>query len=81
MRVHGWTPNSSTVNGRFHFAVLCLFQSIAQAQAFPGRNKYSELKTWTVEEAKLFFLAFGKLHDTFWKLERAAELTTSIRHD
>jgi hypothetical protein len=79
MRVHGWTPSSSSANGKFHFAVLRFFEAITQAQAFPGRNKYPKLEAWSVEEGKSFFLSFGKLQDTFWKLGRAAELLEIAR--
>jgi hypothetical protein len=79
MRVHGWSASSLGVNGKFHFAVLCLLKAIEQAQAFPGRNKYSALKPWTRQQANQFLLASGKLQDTFWKLERAAELLDNAR--
>lgn len=78
-RVHGWSASPPGVNGKFHFAVLCLFRAIEHAQAFPGRNKYSALKPWTRGEANRFLLASGKLQDAFWKLERAAELLDNAR--
>jgi len=79
MRVHGWNTSPPSLNGKFHFAVICLIKAIEHAQAFPGRNKYSTLKPWTREEADRFLLASGKLQDTFWKLERAAELLDNGR--
>jgi hypothetical protein len=79
MRVHGWSASSPGVNGKFHFAVICLLRAIELAQAFLGRNKYSTLKPWTRKEAARFLLTSGKLQDTFWKLDRAAELLDIAR--
>ena len=79
MRVHGWSASSPGVNGKFRFAVICLLRAIEHAQAFPVRNKYSTLIPWTREEAERFLLASGKLQDTFWKLDRAAELLDIAR--
>jgi hypothetical protein len=80
MRVHGWVAGSPGIHGRFHFAVICLLKAIEHAQAFAGRNKYPKLKPWLSEEARQFLLASGKLQDSFWKLNRAAELLDVARN-
>jgi hypothetical protein len=73
-RLHGLTPIAGDGKREFHFGVRSLFGSLRIAQAFPGRNKYPTLKPWSRVQADKFLTAFGKLEDTFWKINRTAEL-------
>lgn len=83
-RLHGLKPAVAGHNGEFFFAILNLFKAIQMAQSFPGLNKYPNMgeKTglvWSREQAGRFFLAFGKMKDTFWKIDRVAELLDEAR--
>jgi hypothetical protein len=73
-RLHGLTPLAGDGKREFHFGVRSLFDSLKIAQAFPGRNKYPTLKPWSRIQVEKFLTALGKLEDTFWKMNRTAEL-------
>jgi hypothetical protein len=63
------TASENSISG-----VRNLFDSLKIAQAFPGRNKYPTLKPWSRSQIDKFLTALGKLEDTFWKINRTAEL-------
>ena len=77
--LHGVKPVSAGRNGEFHFAVINFIKAIENAQTFAGRNKYPILKPWSTMQAERILIASGKLQDTFWKLDRAAELFDDAR--
>ncbi len=78
-RLHGYEPVAASHKGEFHFAVIKFFKAIEMAQCFPGRNKYPTLELWSKRQAARFLLVLGKLQDTFWKIDRAAELFDEAR--
>lgn len=78
-RIHGYKPPSGEKNGQLMFAVIKFFQEIEIAQTFPGRNKYPSLVPWSKDQATRFLVASGKLRDTFWKIDRSAELLDERR--
>jgi hypothetical protein len=78
-RLHGLTTIANNGKREFHFGVRSFFDSIKIAQAFPGRNKYPTLQPWSRGQIDKFVTALGKMEDTFWKINRTAELYDAAR--
>jgi hypothetical protein len=76
---HGNIDPTGSDRGGLLFGVIKLFEAIEVAQAFPGRNKYPTLVPWEPDQARSFLSSAGRLKDTFFKLNRAAELFDGAR--
>ena len=79
LRLHGLTSITDGGKRELHFGVRNFFDSIKIAQAFPGRNKYPTLQPWSRSQLEKFLTALGKMEDTFWKINRTAELYDAAR--
>jgi hypothetical protein len=76
---HGLLPAESGEGGNLLFGVLCLHQTLLYAHLFPGRNKFPNIKGWSGNRIRAYSNAIGRLRDTMFKLNRAAELLESAR--